>query len=162
LTSFLFLSYLVSMATTAAPAPVTACIDPDGTPHEHCPLHGCVEYVCCIPAAPALDRALTFALIEVAMVILMGDLRATLTVPQRAAYGREARELLERGVLRARCAVAEFVVAGCTEADAVGRQATFAEHRYLDARCTADRQTAVRARGELAELGYMAAQLAGR
>jgi hypothetical protein len=23
-----------------------------GTDHEHCPLHGCVEYVCCVPTAP--------------------------------------------------------------------------------------------------------------
>jgi hypothetical protein len=30
-----------------------ACIDPDDTVHEHCSLHGCVEYVCCVPAAVA-------------------------------------------------------------------------------------------------------------
>lgn len=30
-----------------------ACIDPDDTVHEHCALHGCVEYVCCVPAAVA-------------------------------------------------------------------------------------------------------------
>lgn len=24
----------------------TECIDTD---HEHCPLHGCVQYVCCVP-----------------------------------------------------------------------------------------------------------------
>lgn len=26
----------------------TNCTDPN-TPHEHCPIHGCVEYVCCVP-----------------------------------------------------------------------------------------------------------------
>lgn len=27
------------------------CTNLPADDHEHCPLHGCVEYVCCIPAA---------------------------------------------------------------------------------------------------------------
>jgi len=32
---------------------VGRCVDPDDTEHEHCPLHGCVEYVCCEPSDSA-------------------------------------------------------------------------------------------------------------
>ena len=28
------------------------CPQPPADDHEHCPLHGCVEYVCCEPAKP--------------------------------------------------------------------------------------------------------------
>jgi hypothetical protein len=28
----------------------TTCTQPPADTHEHCPLHGCVEYVCCVPA----------------------------------------------------------------------------------------------------------------
>lgn len=30
---------------------ITNCVDPDDTIHEHCPLHGCVEYLCCMPTS---------------------------------------------------------------------------------------------------------------
>lgn len=216
MTSFLFLSYLVSMATTAAPAPATLlavgdravvavdiaetwvgpiaagtvvtivdlgpgalgpgedyaavladgrdvsfaaselapehCPVDGGTDHEHCPLHGCVEYVCCIPAAPALDRALTFALIEVAMVILMGARRGSLTLVERAAFGREARELLEHGVQIARDAVQKSASYGVDRAATAGSLARIVQGRYGEL----DPRDQVVARGQLAELGYLA------
>lgn len=32
------------------------CIDPTHTTHAHCPNHGCVEYVCCMPAGVSLVK----------------------------------------------------------------------------------------------------------
>jgi len=38
-------------------ARMAAEIDDEHADHEHCPLHGCVEYVCCVPASVAARTA---------------------------------------------------------------------------------------------------------
>ena len=105
-----------------------------------------------MPAGPALDRAPTFALIEVAMVILMGDLRGSLTLPQRAAFGREARELLEHGVQIARDAVEVSVADGVDRAVAAAGHARAVQYCYA----VLSTRDQVVARGQLAELTYLA------
>jgi len=115
------------------------------------------------PAPAALDRALTFALIEVAAVLLMGDMRGTLSLPQRAEIGRQARGLLEGGAHRARQAVADMAASGhYSEGDAVRAQLAWAETRRHRAARIGDPRAEAAARGELAELAYIGAQLAGR
>ena len=48
------------------------CVDPD-VPHEHCPLHGCVEYVCCIPKEKSVSWSVVY--VDHGGVLKLGEFR---------------------------------------------------------------------------------------
>lgn len=57
----------------------TPCPNPPADDHEHCPLHGCVEYVCCVPTEPWGRNLALVALADVAIMGAFAALMVTFT-----------------------------------------------------------------------------------